>query len=681
MPHYPSNVLLHDSIFSGNYDHPHDHPHAHLTSTPLNHPHAQLTSTPPNPSSKFLFTMNPLDPAVSHYPPPAPQLVLSRPGSQQYSPTDEARYSHYQLHPHASAYRNPSTPTNIEHDARFSHYQLHPHASAYRKPSTSHTYPDGHESNLSPISPGGQQWNPKLYYQPPYVPPAPYNYPVQPPLSGNPGNPVYQRPRAAASVHESIGLYGVYVQPEGHAGHASSHMRGQAGQAGQASRPVFSQHIIQDDTAESLLSVASTPVLYRMSAKRLPGDQSYIPAPQLASCLQKDLEGNRFTIFPNFFLDNVWPDSALPFPLEMDLFNQLTLNKIWDDKNDCFITPPIFTEHNMAEWLNALGGMIGAFSAHIAGFERKRSWSAGNCGKQPDGASINRKPDLVLVDRSFVDKRPGNTPDDTPHPHISWTHIHALAEVTRSYPLPKRITSTINDKTYLLFICQHDRRFVPALSFNGQAEFSLTLTDRQGQLCSPFISFLHGKANAFLFMKILAFLMYGHLHNTGRDTTMELNSDGRVKAIYVNGHRYEVVYLIYSLQSMIGRGTTIWLVIRDNKHYILKDSWIQISRVGSEIKFLEMLKDDVMLHGHVPHIVEGEDVSIDGSLDSTGRYRIYVGGLHDARTHRRLVMSPIGNQITTFQSIVEFISALIDIVGGKLSDIFSFLSNIVNISS
>ena len=49
-----------------------------------------------------------------------------------------------------------------------------------------------------------------------------------------------------------------------------------------------------------------------------------------------------------------------------------------------------------------LGGMIGAFT-NDSGFQCKQSWSAGTCDKQPSGASINHKPDLVLVDRYFVD--------------------------------------------------------------------------------------------------------------------------------------------------------------------------------------------------------------------------------------------------------------------------------------
>jgi len=74
------------------------------------------------------------------------------------------------------------------------------------------------------------------------------------------------------------------------------------------------------------------------------------------------------------------------------------------------------------------------------------------------------------------------------------------------------------------------------------------------------ISLLHGKGSTLILMKILTFLMYGDLHFTGCDPTMILDSSKIVKAIIVNGHTYEVVHLIYTLQSLIGHGTTIWLV-------------------------------------------------------------------------------------------------------------------------
>lgn len=207
MHHYPSNILLHESIFSKNYDHPH-RPHTHPTNTPA------LT----------LYTINPPDPAASGHPlplyylPPAPQLVLSRPGTQQdgpiqYSPNCstnaeyDAQYSHSVLPSlHPDAHHKPSA-----HPEGYGYPSLHSHASC--EPFAAHAHPEGYSHHLSLVSPDWQQWNPN-YFQPPYILSALYNSPVHlwPPC----GNPVYERP-----VYESMGLYGVYTQPKGH---ARSHM-------------------------------------------------------------------------------------------------------------------------------------------------------------------------------------------------------------------------------------------------------------------------------------------------------------------------------------------------------------------------------------------------------------------------------------------------------------------------
>ena len=586
------------------------------------------------PSRYAMESEEPASRLPAHFPSPAPKLALSRPGTQQYVPT-------YASNPQYIERTEPDSRRPHAHVLQSYIYSPQAHAEVYRN----HPLPAGR-----PLDDVG-----RVYPLPPFAPSPFYNNPNEIPMY-NPIKPTY----------ESRSLYGFYVQPESR---TKSHpvysqnmnteaLKKRADSAHTASRhgqpPPPEPHIISSS------GIASTPVLYRMSAKRPPGDHSYISAPQLESCLKKDLHDNVIVTLPTFFLDDLWPVSTLPCPLnEKAIFKELTRNQAWDDVLDCFVTPPkSITEDCMAEWLNKLGGLIGLYTGR--GSERKRSWCTSTRNKQPDGASINRKPDLVLVDRSFVDKS-----TDGHTPHISWTHIHAFAEVTRSYPFPKRIGTTINDKSYLLFVSQHDRRFVPALSFNGQGFFALTLTDRQGQISMPPTPFLSGRANAFMFMKILTFLMYGPVHNTGRDTTMELHPTGHVKSISVNKHWYSVVYLIYSLQSMVGRGTTVWLVSRLGEYYILKDSWIQDSRVESEITFLEKLKDDPNLKNRVPNLIEGEDIQIGGAVDSTGRYREHIGGMHDSRGHRRLVMTPIGKQVTTFASKSEFINAIIDIVGGK----------------
>jgi hypothetical protein len=609
----------------------------------------------------------------AYFPSPAPRLVLSRPGTQQYGPPMPDNrsayaegYTNHQQHgppmpdnrsAYAEGYMNhqlpqqhgPPMPDNRSAYAEgYTNYKLRgpqqiqqyierrtdPHYIQPTDDRSSHTRAEGRNyplpaSSARRYAASGQHWD---LNQPPYVPsPSPF--------------------------YEPTSLYGLYIPSENHRDTTEAGFNDATGSRANRLNSQLPQ-------ARILASAStSTPILYRMSAKRPPGERSYIPAPQLESCLKKDLDGNVIITLPTFFLDELWPVDTLSCVLdEKTIFNQLARNEAWDTVRDCFVIPPTsFTEFHMAEWLNKLGGLIGAYTG--SGFERKRSWCAKTQNKQPSNSDsgINRKPDLILVDRSFVDK----LPDDSNFPSdISWNNIDTFAEVTRSCPFPKRIFTTINDKSYVLFVTQHDRRFVPALSFNGQGMFALTLTDRQGQISMPPMPFLHGKGNAFMFMKILTCLMYGPVHNAGRDTTMELHPNGRIKSISVNTHWYNVVYLVYSLQSLIGRGTNVWLVNRNGKHFILKDSWIQDSRVESEITFLKMLKGDPKLKDHVPDLVEGEDIHIGGTVDSTGRYRDRIGGMHDSRRHRRLVMSPIGKQITTFQSMSEFIRAIIDIIEG-----------------
>ena len=87
--------------------------------------------------------------------------------------------------------------------------------------------------------------------------------------------------------------------------------------------------------------------------------------------------------------------------------------------------------------------------------------------------------------------------------------IRSFAEVTSQSQIPKRLLETVDRKTYLMFLTQDNRRFVPALTIGGEGYFSLILTDRQGQIrMSPVTLFGPGKDVALMVLRILAFLMY-----------------------------------------------------------------------------------------------------------------------------------------------------------------------------
>lgn len=106
---------------------------------------------------------------------------------------------------------------------------------------------------------------------------------------------------------------------------------------------------------------------------------------------------------------------------------------------------------------------------------------------------------------------------------------------------------TVNEKSYIIFVSQDDHRFIPALTFDGSGSFSLTVTDRQGQLQMATMSLLLGKDCALVLLKILAFFMYGSLSDIGLDPTMTCGQDGEIKSILINGKEFAVLRKIYAL--------------------------------------------------------------------------------------------------------------------------------------
>jgi hypothetical protein len=390
-----------------------------------------------------------------------------------------------------------------------------------------------------------------------------------------------------------------------------------------------------------------------MSVESLPGDNTHavINEVELGRRLDEDLEGRTAWISAHDFLRELWPDDHAPFPVTNEIFSQL--ESFWDCKQDCFTyIPESYSELHMAMWLNGIGMLLG----HIVGrHQPTRKWSCNSWNAVFPGGSAFRKPGLALL----------STTRNSPLTGVPWREIHAFAEVTSEPRFPKRMNSMVTSESYFMFIKQHDRRFVPALRFDGSGLFSLIITDREGQIIMSELPLLRGRGNALIFMKILISLMYGGDKDVGLDTTMIRGPDARVCKIYVNNDEYRVVKKIYASQFLIGRGTVVWIVIKnDGPCCILKDSWIQVERVESEIALLKKLNVDPVLGNRVPHLIDGEDVIVNGICDSTGRYRKATGSLAEQRIHRRLVLSPIGISITNFRSIEEFLLAIIDVVEG-----------------
>lgn len=176
--------------------------------------------------------------------------------------------------------------------------------------------------------------------------------------------------------------------------------------------------------------------------------------------------------------------------------------------------------------------------------------------------------------------------------------------------------------------------------------------------------FASGKSCALMVLRILAALMYGTLSDVGLDPTMIYDDQGIVKTISVNKKEFTIFRRIYALQALIGRGTKVWIVTRDNNYYILKDSWVQSGQVESEIDFLQLMACHPVLIHCIPWLVEGEDLQIGTHADSTEWCHVDVGQVNQHRIHCCHVAEPIGSPLIKFSLKAEFFSVIIDVVKG-----------------
>lgn len=406
----------------------------------------------------------------------------------------------------------------------------------------------------------------------------------------------------------------------------------------------------------------STPVKQRLSTSRPPNDERRSKVTEINPLLEKELSSERNVCQSSSFVDLLFPQSRLPFPVNDTTLEHLAVEEIWNVEDASFTLKfQDYKESTIAQWLNVVGRLIGTPYRK----KRTRIWYAGTCDQPPEGSQHVAKPDLVLIDR------PGDKSVDSQR--IQWRTIRSFAEVTSQSPIPKRLFQTVDRKTYIMYLKQDNRRFVPALIIGGEGYFSLTVTDRQGQIrMSPVKLFSPGKDVALIVLRILAFLMYAPLSDIGLDPSMVCDTSGRIESIFVNNINFLVVKRIYSLQALIGRGTKIWIVQQGEKFYILKDSWVLAGRVESEIDFLNSFAKHPALLGSVPVLIQGEDLQVNGVLDSTEHYRLPIGQINKHRVHRRHVTEPIGTPIVTFPSKSEFLSVIIDAIR-SMSLIFIFI--------
>jgi hypothetical protein len=392
---------------------------------------------------------------------------------------------------------------------------------------------------------------------------------------------------------------------------------------------------------------------------QLPG--SRVTSAMLGSVLATELKDD-IVEASDHFIERLFPNSRAPFNLDQNFFGELAKAGYWDSKH-CFFTGMVYTEIGMAKWLNGIGRVMARVYGASDALRSRRCWSHRSCNLPPTGAHIRRKPDLVLIDSRDHQRFSKATQ------RMDWLHIRSFAEVTSQRTPPPRMIDAINGKSYLLFVLQHDRRFVPALSFIGSGRYILTVTDREGQIRYCAGSLINsGLEPANIFLTILTFLMFGEESDIGLDPNFTRDpTTSKLLAINVDGKLYHLSDRIYTLESLLGRGTNVWVVTRGGKRFVLKDSWIQLDRVESEVTHLQSMLGHSEIESMVPTFVAGGDVRINGIVDSTATYRGggLLGRAHNQRVHRRVITTPVGAPLTSFQSKKEFIKVLETVVSGE----------------
>jgi hypothetical protein len=401
---------------------------------------------------------------------------------------------------------------------------------------------------------------------------------------------------------------------------------------------------------------SSTPVVRRIASYRhhLPSaapKRANVTAREMGAYLAIELDNlqpTKIAELPQI----IFPDPSLPFAVNMDLLQKLS--NVWDPQTKKLFPPVTYTEHAVQNWLNAIANNIQT----VTGTTTSRFWSAQYCDTVLPNSELRRKPDIVLINNVL-----------TP---LDWRGVHAVAEVTSRSKFHSEMKRTINNKTYLMFCTQHHRRFVPFLAICSH-KISFLVTDREGQAISEIYYHQSGEHNALMLIRILVALMFSADEISGFDPTMTPSQDGEIETISGNNKVYAIKSTVHAVRGIVGRSTRVWSAFdakdKDKKLCIIKDGWIQEGRADAERMHLDSLKGVA----GVPTLIWGGSVQIHDPKDPSRQQFVNDDtawirhGFSDGSKyciHRRLILSPVGENLSSFTSLGELIGALRDVAVG-----------------
>jgi hypothetical protein len=358
--------------------------------------------------------------------------------------------------------------------------------------------------------------------------------------------------------------------------------------------------------------------------------------------LEIELEKSRTTWSLNL-PSIIFPDSSLPFPVNVALLH--SLQEIWDLRNKMLMPPIGLTEPLVKDWLNRITSIL----ASAAENKPMRAWGLSRSG--PVGCGL----DVILF---------GN-PTDPP----SWANVKAVAEVTSRPKLHTEMRKTIYHKACLIFTAQPSRRFVPFLAICATMIYFIII-DREGQTLTEIDYLQKGEYHALNVLRIVAALMFANDETIGYDPTVTTLPNGNIQQVTAGNEVYKVHSAVHVVRDFSGRSTRVWSAIHEGHGAVaIKDGWPHKSRAGAEKEHLMALKGikgiPTLIWGGTVQIHNPEDSSQQRNIDDdTARIRYGFSDGQACRIHRRLVLKPVGQRLSTFTSLGELVAALGDVAVG-----------------
>ena len=377
----------------------------------------------------------------------------------------------------------------------------------------------------------------------------------------------------------------------------------------------------------------------------------------LDSILSIELEGA--TIDHNNFIDEIFTDEALGFKIA-PIVHYLTKMQAFERSE---VTPepplpntlPIHYRRNVASEAHTtdhLNKIITLIENHI-GKTSTRQWSPVSHNRPMHGGVHPRKPDIVLYDKAI--------PEDT----LTWKSVHSVCEVTGNCR-SRDPYATLRSKALSLFSTQHSRRYV-ITAWMTQANFGATLFDRSGEIKGRWSYTCHET-----YVRLIAGLAYGSEELLGYDLSLERDTLGAVNGLRMNNERYSVLNVIFSSDVLRGRATICWLVMKDGKQRVVKDTWVDDQRQYKECGFLDACAQHEI--ENVPTLICTEELVVNGKPDSTiSRRPLALRNGIENRVHCRLLLDPICTSIQCFRSQRELLHVFIDCIKGIFKLFQSFV--------